>query len=66
MVASILFGELAAKFGHRKIVSFVMTISGLLGISLGFLAEIPYPYLVCLCISYTIFFKGILQPSMPV
>ena len=58
MVASILFGELAAKLGRRKVVSFVMTVSGLLGIGIGFLAQIPYTALVCLCIGYTIFFQG--------
>ena len=58
MVASIVFGELAVKFGRRRIVSFVMTISGIFGLGLGFLADIPYPVLVCLCIGYTVFFQG--------
>ena len=58
MAASILFGELAVKFGRRRIVSMVMAISCLLGLSIGFLSAIPYPVLVCLCISYTIFFQG--------
>lgn len=58
MIASILFGELAAKFRRRRIVSIVMAISCLFGLSIGFLSAIPYPILVCLCISYTIFFQG--------
>jgi MFS family permease len=58
MIASILFGELAVKFGRRRIVSIVMTISGLFGLSLGFLADVPFPALICLCIGYTIFFQG--------
>jgi MFS family permease len=58
MIASILFGELAEKFGRRRVVSCVMTISGLLGLSLGFLAGIPFPALICLCIVYTVFFQG--------
>ena len=58
MAASILFGELAVKFGRRRIVSMVMAISCLLGLSIGFLSTIPYPFLVCLCICYTVFFQG--------
>ncbi len=58
MIASILFGELAVKFGRRRIVSIVMTISGLFGLSLGFLVDVPFPVLICLCIGYTIFFQG--------
>ncbi|MFH2093601.1 MAG: MFS transporter [Pseudomonadota bacterium] len=58
MIASILFGELAVKFGRRKIVSAVMTVSGLFGLSLGFLADAPFPVLICLCIGYTVFFQG--------
>jgi MFS family permease len=58
MIASILFGELAVKFGRRRIVSIVMMISGLFGLSLGFLVDVPFPVLICLCIGYTIFFQG--------
>jgi len=58
MIASIIFGELAVKFGRRRIVFIVMTISCLFGLSIGFLASISYPVLVCLCISYTVFFQG--------
>ncbi|MEA2061624.1 MAG: MFS transporter [Thermodesulfobacteriota bacterium] len=58
MFASILFGEFAVKFGRRRIVSAVMTVSGLLGLSLGFFANLPFPALVCLCICYTVFFQG--------
>lgn len=58
MMASILFGELAVKFNRRRIVSMVMAVSGLIGLSLGFLADVPYSVLVCLCIGYTVFFQG--------
>ena len=58
MIASILFGELAVKFGRRRIVSLVMMVSGLIGLSLGFLANVPFPVLVFLCIAYTVFFQG--------
>jgi MFS family permease len=58
MLSSILFGELAVKFGRRRIVSMVMAISCLLGLTIGFLATIPYPVLACLCIGYTVFFQG--------
>jgi MFS family permease len=58
MAASILFGELAVRFGRRKLVSVVMTISGLLGLSIGFMGEFSYPLMVFLCIIYTIFFQG--------
>jgi len=58
MIASILFNELAVKFGRGRIVSMVMAISCLSGLTIGFLASIPYPVLVCLCIGYTIFFQG--------
>lgn len=58
MIASILFGELAVKYGRRRIVSMVMAISGLLGLSIGFMVEFSYPVIVCLCMIYTIFFQG--------
>jgi len=58
MTASILFGELAVKFGRRRVVSIVMAVSCLLGLSIGFLARVPYPVLVCFCIGYTVFFQG--------
>jgi len=58
MAASILFGELAVKFGRPRVVSIVMAVSCLLGLSIGFLTAIPYPVLVFLCIIYTIFFQG--------
>lgn len=58
MIASILFGELAVKFDRRRIVSTVMAVSGMLGLSLGFLADVSYPVLACLCIGYTVFFQG--------
>jgi MFS family permease len=58
MIASISFGELAARFGRRKLVSAVMAISGLLGLGLGFTGTFSYPAVVCLCIVYTVFFQG--------
>jgi len=58
MISSILFGELAVKFGRRRIVSMVMAVSCLLGLGIGFSASTPYPVLVFLCISYTVFFQG--------
>ena len=58
MVASILFGEAAVKFGRRRVVLVVMAISGTMGAGIGFLAGIPYPALVFLCIAYTVFFQG--------
>jgi len=58
MIASILFSELAEKFGRSRIVSMVMAISCLLGLTIGFLSRVPYPVLVCLCIIYTVFFQG--------
>lgn len=58
MIASITFGEFAVRIGRRKLVSIVMTISGVLGLCIGFMANLPYPVLVCLCILYTIFFQG--------
>lgn len=58
MIASIFFGELAVKFGRARIVSAAMAVSGLIGLGFGFSADLPYPVLVCLCITYTIFFQG--------
>jgi MFS family permease len=58
MTASILFGELVVKFGRRQVVSLIMTISCLLSMSIGFMPGIPYPVLMVLCISYTVFFQG--------
>ncbi|HCY84620.1 MAG TPA: MFS transporter [Desulfobacteraceae bacterium] len=58
MAASILFGEIAVKFGRRRTVAAIMAASGLTGLSLGFLGALPYPVLVCFCLLYTVFFQG--------
>lgn len=58
MLASIVGGELAAKYGRRKIVTIVMSISCFLAVSIGFAAALPYWAVVLLCILYTLFFQG--------
>lgn len=57
-LTSILGGELATTLGRRRVVTTIMTISGLLALSIGFAAELPYSSVVLLCIVYTLFFQG--------
>jgi len=58
MLASIGGGELATRFGRRRVVSVIMLISCLLALTIGFSAALPYNLVVCLCILYTLFFQG--------
>lgn len=58
MAASISFGELALRYGRRRVVCTAMALSGLMGLGIGFSAELPYPALILFCLAYTIFFQG--------
>ena len=58
MAASIGFGELAVRFGRSRVICMAMAASGLLGMGIGFTADLPYTAIVCLCMVYTIFFQG--------
>ncbi len=58
MMGSIGFGELALSHGRSKVVTTIMGVSGLIAMGIGFMAHLPYPALVGLCIIYTLFFQG--------
>jgi len=58
MLASIGGGELAARFGRRRVVTAIMGISCLFSVTIGFSASLPYNAVVALCILYTLFFQG--------
>jgi MFS family permease len=58
MLASIAGGELSVKYDRGKVVSIIMGISFILAVSIGFLANLPYYWVVFLCILYTLFFQG--------
>jgi MFS family permease len=56
--ASIGGGELATRFGRRRVVTIIMLSSCLLAVTIGFSAALPYNAVVLLCILYTLFFQG--------
>ena len=58
MVASIVGGELAIKYGRRKFVISMMVISCLLAFTIGFCAHLPYAFVIVVCFVYTLFFQG--------
>jgi predicted MFS family arabinose efflux permease len=58
MVASIIGGELAIRLGRRQVVIAIMGISCSLALVIGYSAQLPYTFVVILCIIYTIFFQG--------
>ncbi len=53
VVASIVGAELAAKFGLRRLVATVMSVSAAMAMVVGFLAAIPYGYLVVILLLYS-------------
>lgn len=56
--ASVLGNELAQRFGRRGVVAAVMLTSALVAALLGFLAGLPVPLLVALCILYGVTVTG--------
>ena len=54
VVASILGAELARPLGLRRLISAVMSLSSAMALLIGFLAELPYPFLVGLVMVYTV------------
>jgi MFS family permease len=56
--ASILGGELAVRFGRRRVVTAIMWTSALIALLIGFSAHLSYRAAVLLCIVYTLFFQG--------
>lgn len=53
--ASILGGELALRFGRRRVVGVVMTASAVLAVTVGLAASAPFPWLVALVLVYGLF-----------
>lgn len=58
MLASIMGGELAAKFERHRVVKAIMNTSCLIALTIGYTAHLPYNLVVILCIVYTLFFQG--------
>jgi MFS family permease len=58
MLASIAGGELAVRWGRRRVVTAIMAVSSLLALIVGFSARLPYHAVVALCMIYTLFFQG--------
>ena len=58
MIASIAGGELAERFGRRRIVRGIMAISCITALTMGFAVHLPYLAVAGLCLFYTVFFQG--------
>ena len=56
--ASLLGNELALKFGRRRALIAIMSISGLLGVMIGFTAALPVWCVLIYCAIYYIFISG--------
>lgn len=58
MLASILGGEAAIRFGRSRVIKAIMWTSTLTALGIGFTAGLPYTVVVAICIFYTLFFQG--------
>ncbi|ACL04475.1 MFS transporter [Desulfatibacillum aliphaticivorans] len=58
MIASITGGELADRFGRRRVVRGIMAISCITALTMGFAVHLPYLAVAGLCLFYTVFFQG--------
>ncbi len=56
--ASIVGGECALRFGRRRVITVVMTISALFAVTIGFTAAAPFPAIVVLALVYAPFIAG--------
>ncbi|MFQ5785808.1 MAG: nitrate/nitrite transporter [Alphaproteobacteria bacterium] len=56
--ASIIGGECATRFGRRRTITAVMTVSALFAASVGFGAGLPFPLVVALVVLYGPFIAG--------
>ena len=58
MIASITGGELAVRFGRRRVVRGIMAVSCVTAFGMGFAVHLPYLAVAGLCLFYTVFFQG--------
>jgi len=56
--ASLLGNELALKIGRRRALVLIMTVSGLMGLALGFTAGLPVWFALAYCAVYYVFIGG--------
>ncbi len=56
--ANVLGGELAVRFGRRRVLTAIMTASALFGAGLGFAAASPYAVVAVLCVLYNLLVQG--------
>lgn len=56
--ASILGGELAVRFGRRRVIGWIMIISAVMACGIGFASALPYEVLVGLTFVYILFVQG--------
>lgn len=56
--SSVSGNELAVRWGRRRMVGIIMTLSALLACTFGFLPGLPYPVLAAVCLVYGVFVMG--------
>jgi MFS family permease len=56
--ASIIGGELAVRYGRRRVIGIIMTISAVMACGMGFLGDAPYEVLVGFTFVYILFVQG--------
>lgn len=56
--ASITGGELASRFGRRRVISIIMLVSAAMGCTVGFAGEFPYGWVVVLTMAYIVVVQG--------
>jgi len=56
--ASIAGGELATRYGRRRVVSLIMLISAVGGCSVGFAGTLPYGWVIFLTMAYIVLVQG--------
>ena len=56
--ASILGGELAVRYGRRRVIGSIMAISAIMACAIGFAGDAPYGVLVVATLIYIIFVQG--------
>lgn len=58
MAASVAGNELAVRFGRVRVLTIIMSASGLSALAIGFGAALPYPVLSLLCLLYVVLVQG--------
>ena len=56
--ASIVGGELASRYGRRRVISLIMIASALAGCSIGFAGTLPYSWVIGLTMLYIVLVQG--------